>query len=173
MRNSFFSLLVLASLALVVNAQSASNAAPSTIKCPHCGVGDVPAWCTDFDKALAIAKESQKPILIVFSGSDWCPPCIVFEKEILSTPEFLAAMKACKFVPLFVDFPRTKRLPADQTRKNAALAEKFNVEGFPTTVLLNPDGKVLAKQFGLTSFYGAPLWRTPKDFLAWIERNAK
>jgi len=123
-------------------------------------------WLTDYDAALAKAKETKKPVLAVFSGSDWCPPCMMLEKEILSSKEFLDAMKGGSFVPLFLDFPRHKKMLATQKEKNHAIAKKFSIEAFPTVLLLNTESKVLAKEEGLA-------WRTPKDLLDWIQKNKK
>lgn len=97
-------------------------------------------WVTDFDKALAAAKESQKPIFAFFTGSDWCPWCIKFESEISSKEEFQDYAKNT-FVLFKADFPRTKKIESELRKKNADLAEKYEVEGFPTVLLLDPDGK--------------------------------
>jgi len=131
-------------------------------------------WLTDYEAALAKAKETKTPVLLVFSGSDWCPPCIMLENEILGTKEFLAAMEEGKFVPLFVDFPRRKKISAEQKEQNFILLEKFNPDGaFPTLMLLDAEGKVLAQQQGLTNFFGMRVWNTPKDLLSWIAKRGK
>jgi len=123
-------------------------------------------WLTDYETALAKAKEAKNPVLVVFSGSDWCPPCKKLDKEILASTEFREAMKGGKFVPLFLDFPRQKEIPAEQKKKNEALSKKFNITGFPTVLLLDADGKTLARQSGLR-------WQSTKEFLEWIEKSVK
>ena len=121
-------------------------------------------WLTDYDAALAKAKETKKPVLVVFSGSDWCPPCMRLEKETLSSTEFRTAMKDGKFVPLFVDFPRTKQLPVMQQKRNNALAEKFNVTSFPTVLLLDAEGKIIGRN---------PPRSPASAMLEWIAEKSK
>ncbi len=106
-----------------------------------------PAWTSDLTAALAQAKASQKPVLIVFSGSDWCKPCIMLKQEVFDQPEFAQYAKD-KFVLARFDFPRNKknRLPAAQTKLNEQAAAQLNREGaFPAVVLLSPTGQVLAR----------------------------
>lgn len=104
-------------------------------------------WNSDLTAALQQAKATNKPILAVFSGSDWCKPCIMLQQEVFDQPEF-AQYAHDKLVLAHFDFPRGKKnkLPADQTRRNEQAAAQLNKEGsFPLVVLLSPEGKVLAK----------------------------
>ncbi|GAB3725576.1 hypothetical protein GCM10027594_07110 [Hymenobacter agri] len=104
-------------------------------------------WLTDLDAAKAAAKAANRPILAVFSGSDWCKPCIMYEQEVFAKPEFMAYAKD-KLVLAHFDFPRLKKnqLPAAQQKMNDAAAAQLNREGdFPLAVVIAPDGKVLAK----------------------------
>jgi uncharacterized protein YyaL (SSP411 family) len=106
-----------------------------------------PAWTSDLGAALQQAKTSQKPVLAVFSGSDWCKPCIMLKQEVFDQPEF-AQYAQDKFVLARFDFPRSKKnkLPAAQNTLNEQAAAQLNNEGtFPLVVLLSPEGKVLAK----------------------------
>jgi thioredoxin-related protein len=110
-----------------------------------------PEWLTDFNKAQKEAAESNKMILLSFSGSDWCGPCILMRKEIFGSDVF-NKYAAEHLVLVRADFPRLKKnqLSKDQTRQNEVLADKYNKDGkFPFTVLLNPDGKVLKEWDGL------------------------
>lgn len=111
---------------------------------------ETPQWGLDFDKAKAEAVQNHKYIVINFSGSDWCGPCIKLKRDILDTPEFLVfADKNLALVR--ADFPRLKKNQLDkkQTVQNEALAEKYNQEGkFPLTVLVRADGKVLKEWDG-------------------------
>ena len=107
-------------------------------------------WLYDFDQAKQIAKESNKMILLNFSGSDWCGPCINLKKKIFDSEEF-SNYATGHLLLVNADFPRLKKnqLSAEQTKQNEALAEKYNQEGsFPYTVLLNAEGKVLKKWTG-------------------------
>ncbi len=104
-------------------------------------------WNTDLTAAMQQAKASNKPVLAVFSGSDWCKPCIMLKQEVLDQPEF-AQYAQDRFVLCHFDFPRSKKnkLPADQVKRNEQAAAQLNNEGvFPLVVLLSPEGKVLAK----------------------------
>jgi len=98
------------------------------------------AWQTDLPKAQAAAKAQNKLVLLDFTGSDWCGWCIKLKKEVFSTPEF-AAYAAKNLVLVEVDFPRKKTLPAEQKKANDALAAQYKIEGFPTIIVLGPDGK--------------------------------
>lgn len=106
-----------------------------------------PAWTSDLSAALAQAKVSQQPVLAVFSGSDWCKPCMMLKQEVFDQPEF-AQYAQGKFVLARFDFPRNKknRLGPAQTKRNEEAAAQLNKEGvFPAVVLLSPEGKVLAR----------------------------
>jgi uncharacterized protein YyaL (SSP411 family) len=105
------------------------------------------AWSSSLPAALEQAKASQKPVLVVFSGSDWCKPCMMLKQEVFDQPEFMQYAKD-KFVLARFDFPRNKKnaLPKDQTKLNEDAAAQFNKEGaFPAVVLLSPEGRVLAR----------------------------
>lgn len=102
-------------------------------------------WRTDFDKAKIDAKKQHKLILLTFSGSDWCVPCIRMEKEVFGTDTF-QHFSDQSLIAVNADFPRLARnkLSKVLTDQNEKLAEQYNKEGrFPYTVLLDPDGKVL------------------------------
>jgi thioredoxin-related protein len=96
-------------------------------------------WLGNFDKAKADAAQTHKLILINFSGSDWCGPCIRLRKEILETPAF--EHYATEHLLLVrADFPRQKKnqLSKEQVKLNEALADKYNPEGkFPFTLVVD------------------------------------
>ena len=98
-------------------------------------------WLTDFDKAKEQAKKENKSIVMVFSGSDWCAPCIKLDKDIWQSPTFKKYAED-HFVMLRLDFPRRKSnaLPTKQTATNKILAEKYNPNGyFPFVVVFNAE----------------------------------
>ncbi len=104
-------------------------------------------WADSLPAALAQAKASQRPVLAVFSGSDWCKPCMQLKQEVFDQPEF-ARFAQDKFVLARFDFPRNKKnaLSKEQTRQSEEAAAQLNKEGaFPAVVLLSPEGKVLAR----------------------------
>ena len=104
-------------------------------------------WLTDFAKARTEAKAGDKLLLLDFTGSDWCIWCRRLQAEVFSRPEFEEYAKK-NLVLMTVDFPRAKPLSAEMRKQNATLAQKFEIEGFPTIVILNSDGK----QVGLLGY---------------------
>jgi thioredoxin-related protein len=94
-------------------------------------------WQTDLDKAIEQARKENKSVLVEFTGSDWCPPCIAMRKNVFTKKEFIDAASK-KFVLVELDFPQGDKELAE---KNQPLAEKYKIEGFPTVVLLNSEGK--------------------------------
>lgn len=107
-------------------------------------------WKANFEDAKAEALRENKNILLVFSGSDWCAPCMKLEKTVWKSPEFKAEAEK-KWIVYKADFPkkRINQLAAEQTESNKKLAEKYNKNGsFPLVVLLDKNGKVI----GMTGF---------------------
>ena len=100
-------------------------------------------WSTDLEKALAKAKAENKSVLVEFTGSDWCPPCIAMRKNVFSKKEFVDAASK-KFILVELDFPKGDKAVAE---KNQPLAEKYKIEGYPTVVLLTPEGKEFTRFF--------------------------
>ncbi|PIA79368.1 thiol-disulfide isomerase [Gaetbulibacter sp. 4G1] len=106
-------------------------------------------WKTDFDEAISLAQSKNQNIILVFSGSDWCAPCIKLDHDIFSTKVFQNYSKE-HYVMLKADFPRRKKnaLSKEQTAHNNLLAEKYNKKGyFPLVVVLDENGAVL-KELG-------------------------
>lgn len=102
-------------------------------------------WLTNFEEAKNLASKSDKNIILVFQGSDWCAPCMKLEREIWDTKTFKDFSKN-HFVLLKADFPKKKknRLEEKQQQANNALAERYNSQGiFPLVLVLNKNGKVL------------------------------
>ncbi|MHA8051255.1 thioredoxin family protein [Aquirufa sp. ROCK-SH2] len=102
-------------------------------------------WGLDFNQAVTESKQNNKLILLNFSGSDWCGPCIKLKKDVFESAEF-KNFSSEKLVLIRADFPRLKKNQLDkiQQDKNDILAEKYNPNGkFPLTVLIDSNGKVL------------------------------
>ncbi len=118
--------------------------APAALIAP---IAQAASWGTDLPAALKQAAASDKNVLVVFTGSDWCPPCIALKKNVLSKADFAEYAKA-NFVLVELDFPRRKQLPAALRAANDKLAAQYKVTGFPTTLALSPDGKELARVVG-------------------------
>jgi thiol-disulfide isomerase/thioredoxin len=108
-------------------------------------------WETDFSKAQKLAAKDNKPILIYFSGSDWCGPCKTFRRQILDTDDFVCFAEK-NLILLNADFPRINRniISEGQHKQNQLLAEKYNRDAvFPVTVLVTAEGKVLYRTEGV------------------------
>ena len=101
-----------------------------------------PGWLTDYDKAQKEAQAKNKLLLMDFTGSDWCGWCIMLDKEVFSKPEFKEYANK-NLVLLELDFPRTKRLPPETTAQNEKLLMKYRIQGFPTVVVFDSNGKPL------------------------------
>lgn len=120
-------------------------------------------WLDNFNEAKIEAAKTHKLILVNFSGSDWCGPCIRERKEILETETF-ENFASEHLVLVRADFPRQKKnqLSKEQVKLNEALADKYNAEGkFPYTLLIDENGKVLKDWDGFPN-------ESPEKFVAEI-----
>jgi len=123
------------------------------------------AWQTDYKAALEQAAKENKPVLLDFTGSDWCGWCIKLTKETFSQPEFQKFAEK-NLILVELDFPNNKPQPDSVKKQNAELQAKYGVEGFPTLVLLNSKGKEIARNPGY-------LPGGPKGFIEWFENSTK
>lgn len=124
-------------------------------------------WQTNFEEAKVLAQKENKNIVLVFSGSDWCAPCMKLEKNIWMSQEFQTESQN-NWITYKADFPKKKanQLSTELTEQNKKLAEKYNKEGsFPLVVLLTPSGKVLG-MFGFKNI-------SPADYIALIHSAEK
>ena len=101
-------------------------------------------WMTDFEAAKAKAKSENKPMLLDFTGSDWCGWCIKLDEEVFTKDAF-KAYAGDSLVLVELDFPRNKAQSDAVKAQNKALAEKYQIRGFPTILILSPDGEMVAK----------------------------
>jgi thioredoxin-related protein len=115
-------------------------------------------WTSDLDKAFERAKAENKSVLVEFTGSDWCPPCIAMRKNVFSKREFIDVASK-NFILVGIDLPKGDKALRE---KNEPLAEKFKVEGFPTIILFTPEG------VEFTRFFGSEFPRT-EDFLGRLD----
>ena len=101
-------------------------------------------WLTDFGQAKKLAAQRDVPILVDFTGSDWCGWCMKLDEEVFSQRTF--RQYAAKNLVLFkADFPRQKKQDKALRERNKQLASKYGVRGFPTVFLLRADGTVIAR----------------------------
>ncbi|MGF1560123.1 MAG: thioredoxin family protein [Flavobacteriaceae bacterium] len=102
-------------------------------------------WQASYQEAVKASAENNEPIILVFSGSDWCAPCIKLDKNIWQSPKFKTYANE-HYVLYRADFPRKKanQLSAERTMENVELADRYNPKGyFPLVVVLDKKGKVL------------------------------
>lgn len=100
-------------------------------------------WITNYSQADSISQSKKTPLLIFFSGSDWCKPCIKLKENILNSDEFIS-FATDHFVLYNADFPYRKKLDKQITKTNEQLAEAYNPKGvFPKVVVVSPDHKVM------------------------------
>mgnify|MGYP000083583438 FL=1 len=120
-------------------------------------------WNTDMNKAIEISHNTGKPLMLFFTGSDWCGWCIKLQKAVFSKPDFVKwATKNVVLVEL--DFPRRTKISEELTAQNRNLQQMFGVKGYPTVWFVTPevtDGKVNFKRLGSQ---GA----SPLDAKGWI-----
>lgn len=123
-------------------------------------------WLTNFDQAQQEAKSDHKMILLNFSGSDWCAPCIQMKHDVFEQTTF-QEYASKNLVLVRADFPRNKKhqLDAAQKAHNEQLAEKYNPQGkFPLTLLLDADGKVIHAWDGFNN-------QTVTDFIKQVDQH--
>ncbi len=117
-------------------------------------------WTMDIDAAGALAKEKKLPVLLNFTGSDWCGWCKLMDRNVFTKQEWKDYARD-NLVMVFIDFPKGAGLvPQKYVARNGKLKDEYGVEGFPTFLVLDDDAEtVLAK-------LGAGRDKTPKSFIA-------
>ncbi len=101
-------------------------------------------WTTDFKAAQAKAKKESKYLLVNFTGSDWCVWCKKLEAEVFEKENFLKEAPK-QFVLVVLDFPQEKKQPDELKKQNQELQKKYKIQGFPTILLLDAAGEIVAK----------------------------
>jgi len=132
---------------LPFGAPAPAEAPPTPATAEH-PAGAAPAdehgWLTDYQEAVRQSRTTNRPILVDFTGSDWCPWCIRLHNEILSQDAF-TTWAAQHVVLLMADFPRKSQLPPDVAKQNALLAQTYGIKGFPTVLILTAEGTVIGR----------------------------
>jgi len=111
-------------------------------------------WETNVEKAAQLAMKTNKPLLLFFTGSDWCGWCIRLQKEVLKTAEF-ANWAQENAVLVELDFPRRTPQQPEIQQQNSALQQMFQVQGYPTIWFAKPgikDGKISLDRMGSTGY---------------------
>ncbi len=117
---------------------------------------------TNFSAALAKARAENKLVLIDFTGSDWCPHCMRLHNEVLSNDQF-RDYSFSRYVFVTLDYPRSFELPPDLKAQNEQLAHQYSITGYPTLLVLTPEGKELGRTAGYDESAGAP------GVIAWLD----
>ncbi len=153
--NAFTKSLPIVCAALV--ASSALAAKPDT------DGARIGVWTQDYDAAVALAKTNNLPLMLNFTGSDWCGWCKLMDRQVFSTKEWEKWAKE-NIVLAFIDFPQKKSLvPEKYVDRNRALSKKYGVRGYPTYVVVDPES-------GTTiGTLGASRDAAPKKFIAELE----
>lgn len=108
-------------------------------------------WLTDLDDALQTAKKQRKPVLILITGSDWCPPCKKLYRDVLETKDFKKFARK-NLVLLYVDSPR-RPSPADRQLLSEVQNKYGRARGVPHTILLDSDGNMIQQFSGYRADY--------------------
>ncbi|MBQ9786934.1 MAG: thioredoxin family protein [Lentisphaeria bacterium] len=109
---------------------------------------DIPeGWSDNYPAALRKAKAEKKNILVLFTGSDWCGFCIRLKKDVLDRKEFQRVAPAV-YELVYFDFPNRKKISASQMKMQRELADKWGVDGYPTTVIVSPEGEKIKSIVG-------------------------
>lgn len=115
-------------------------------------------WEKDFTKAMKKAKKQKKPLLLFFTGSDWCGTCKMLVSDFFNSEKFLKT-KAEKFVFYEVDEPKNKDLITPQQRKdNLKLKSKYKVKGLPVVLIVNGRGKEIGRKKGYSFMFRDPTY---------------
>ena len=143
---------VLLAAVCLLGAGAAVQAGTSIFQQPHAvnaEGAEAGVWTQDTDAGFALAKEAGLPILLNFTGSDWCYWCKLMDRRVFSSLAWRNWASQKKIVLLWVDFPQDKSMvPAAQQPKNRALSEKFGVRGYPTYYVVAPDGETVWGRLG-------------------------
>ena len=114
-------------------------------------------WPTDIAKAEKIAASTNRKLFILFTGSDWCPPCQALKRNVLDKSSF-KSVASKEYVFVMADFPRRKKLSVAQQDHNEKLAKKYGIRSYPTVILAKADGTKLSSMGGYSG-------DTPASFL--------
>lgn len=124
-------------------------------------------WTQDLASAKKYAQEKNLPIMVMFTGSDWCFWCKLMDKDVFAGDAFSKWAKD-KLVLVTIDYPKDKtKVPAEYVDRNQQLGREFHVQGVPSYVFLKPDGKTEIGRLG------AGRDKTTQSFIAEVNKLLK
>jgi thioredoxin-related protein len=124
---------------------SSTQAPPSTQTAPsNQTTPSKPGWITSYEQGQQEAKANNKLVLLDFTGSDWCGWCILLDREVFSKPQF-KEYASKNLVLVEVDFPKMKPMSDAIRAQNVRLAMQYQVQAFPTIIVLNGDGQIVGE----------------------------
>lgn len=106
------------------------------------------SWQTNYEKAVQLSKSESKPLVLFFTGSDWCGWCNKLDDEAFETSDFVEAAGS-KFIFLKLDFPLYSSQDAAIKAQNKELQKKFDVRSYPTVIVVDPKQN---QQIGVTGY---------------------
>jgi len=115
-----------------------------SLGCSNTPASDSLEWKTNVEEAVQIAKKENKAVLINFTGSDWCKWCFKLNDEVFSQAEF-EKYATENLVLVKIDFPRSVPQSNETKYYNQTLAQKYGIQGFPTILIMDNAGNLLAK----------------------------
>lgn len=126
------------------------------------GYASASGWTTNLDSALAAAKKNKKFVLAQFTGSDWCPPCMMIHDKVFSKSSFTGPASK-KFILVKIDMPKANK---SLTLKNRKVMLDYKVTGVPTVLLFGDDGREFSR-------FGAAQYPTVDGFLDKLREELK
>jgi thiol:disulfide interchange protein len=132
-------------------------------------VSEKEGWLVDLDEAYAISTKEKKPILVNFTGSDWCVWCKKLDADVFSKPEFQDWAKK-NVVLLEADFPKRKQIPQKNQQQNYALQNAMGVTGYPTIWLMSLDKNPSSGQYNINQLGRAGYMPSATDFIATLDK---
>jgi protein disulfide-isomerase len=146
-----------------------TNTPPVEQPKPAAYTSEKEGWLVDLDEAYAVSTKEKKPILVNFTGSDWCGWCKKLDADVFSKPEFQDWAK--KNVVLFeADFPRRKQIPQKNQQQNFALQNAMGVTGYPTIWLMNLNKNPTSGQYQINQLGRAGYMPSATDFIATLDK---
>lgn len=130
-------------------------------------------WTTNYTQALERSKAEGKPVLLFFTGSDWCTWCTRLETEVFHTASFIDSVKD-KYIFVELDFPQNTPISPELKAQNKKLQEKFAIKGYPTVIIVDGQGQKLAQtgyEAGGGKFYANHIDKLVQPHLAKLAKN--